>query len=66
MKSGKLTNVSLKGVDSANMASMSVAGGTVNGLIIDSYGTVTIDSGTVTNTTIKENGWQGVKEGGQL
>lgn len=63
MKSGNLTDVSLKGVDSTNMASMSVAGGTVNGLIIDSYGTVTIDSGTVTNTTIKENGWQGVKEG---
>lgn len=61
MKSGKLTDVSLKGVDSTNMASMSVAGGIVNGLKIDSYGTVTIDSGTVTNTTIKENGWQGVK-----
>lgn len=63
MTSGNLTDVSLKGVDSTNMASMSVAGGTVNGLKIDSYGTVTIDSGTVTNTTIKENGWQGVKEG---
>lgn len=63
MKNGNLTDVSLKGVDSTNMASMSVAGGTVNGLKIDSYGTVTIDSGIVTNTTIKENGWQGVKEG---
>ena len=61
MKSGNLTDVSLKGVDSTNMASMTVAGGTVNGLKIDSYGRVTIDSGTVTNTTIKENGWQGVK-----
>ena len=61
MTSGNLTDVSLKGVDSTNMASMSVAGGTVNGLKIDSYGTVTIDSGTVTNTIIKENGWQGVK-----
>lgn len=63
MKSGNLTDVSLKGVNSTNMASMSVAGGTVDELKIDSYGTVTIDSGTVTNTTIKENGWQGVKEG---
>ncbi len=61
MKNGNLTDVSLKGVDSTNMASMSVAGGTVNGLKIDSYGTVTIDSGTVTNTIIKENGWQGVQ-----
>lgn len=66
MKSGKLTDVSLKGVDSTNMASMSVAGGTVNGLKIDSYGKVTIDRGTVTNTTIKENGWQGVKEGADV
>lgn len=63
MTSGNLTDVSLKGVDSTNMASMSVAGGTVDELKIYSYGTVTIDSGTVTNTTIKENGWQGVKEG---
>lgn len=63
MTSGNLTDVSLKGVGSTNMASMSVAGGTVDELKIYSYGTVTIDSGTVTNTTIKENGWQGVKEG---
>ena len=61
MKSGSLKNVSLKGIDQENTSGMGIDGGEVQGLTVDSYGVVTVNGGEVTNTTIKTNGWQGVK-----
>lgn len=61
MNSGSLTSVSLTGVDSNNTAGMTIRDGNVSDLTINNYGVVTVVGGTVTDTVIKENGWQGVQ-----
>lgn len=61
MNSGSLTSVSLTGVDSSNTAGMTIRDGKVSDLTINNYGVVTVEGGTVTDTVIKENGWQGVQ-----
>lgn len=61
MNSGSLTSVSLTGVDSSNTAGMTIRDGNVSDLTINNYGVVTVVGGTVTDTVIKENGWQGVQ-----
>lgn len=60
---GSLSNVALGGTDKDNTSYMGVDGGSIDGLTVEGYGSATITGGFVTNTTIKENGWQGVKEG---
>lgn len=60
---GSLSNVALGGTDKDNTSYMGVDGGSIDGLTVEEYGSATITGGFVTNTTIKENGWQGVKEG---
>lgn len=61
MNSGSLKSVSLTGVDSSNTAGMTIRDGKVSDLTINNYGVVTVEGGTVTDTVIKENGWQGVQ-----
>ena len=61
MNSGSLKSVSLTGVDSSNTAGMTIRDGNVSDLTINNYGVVTVEGGTVTDTVIKENGWQGVQ-----
>ena len=58
---GSLSNVALGGTDKDNTSYMGVDGGSIDGLTVEGYGSATITGGTVTNTIIKENGWQGVK-----
>lgn len=60
---GRLSNVALGGTDKDNTSYMGVDGGSIDGLTVEGYGSATITGGAVTNTIIKENGWQGVKEG---
>lgn len=58
---GSLSNVALGGTDKDNTSYMGVDGGSIDGLTVEGYGSATITGGKVTNTIIKENGWQGVK-----
>ena len=58
---GSLSNVALGGTDKDNTSYMGVDGGSINGLTVEGYGSATITGGAVTNTIIKENGWQGVQ-----
>lgn len=60
---GRLSNVALGGTDKDNTSYMGVDGGSIDGLTVEGYGSATITGGAVTNTIIKENGWQGVKNG---
>ena len=63
---GSLSNVALGGTDKDNTSYMGVDGGSIDGLTVEGYGSATITGGKVTNTIIKENGWQGVKEGADV
>lgn len=58
---GSLSNVALGGTDKDNTSHMGVDGGSIDGLTVEGYGSADITGGKVTNTIIKENGWQGVK-----
>ncbi len=58
---GSLSNVALGGTDKDNISYMGVDGGSIDGLTVEGYGSADITGGKVTNTIIKENGWQGVK-----
>ncbi len=58
---GSLSNVALGGTDKDNTSYMGVDGGSIDGLTVEGYGSADITGGKVTNTIIKENGWQGVK-----
>ena len=58
---GSLSNVALGGTDKDNTSYMGVDGGSIDGLTVEGYGSATITGGKVTNTIIKENGWQGVQ-----
>lgn len=58
---GSLSNVALGGTDKDNTSYMGVDGGSIDGLTVEGYGSATITGGTVTDTVIKENGWQGVQ-----